>query len=152
MIGIAVFAILVSLAAPQFSNMMRRQELNSQTGLLKSTLAYARNEAISRRKPVYICGAGSASECTTAEDTDWSAGWLVFVDEGSNPDILLKRHKIKTAKISLTANVGELRYNQDGEAGTPVDLTMCTDDKKNSRILRINRVGSIRAIKGNDCS
>jgi len=162
MIAIAIFAILVSVAVPQFNNLMRRQELNSKVSLLKSTLAYARNEAISRRKDVVICGTTDGETC--ADSADWSSGWLVFVDEDTDnvfdtDDLLVRSSAWKSNKskllISSTADPKVVHYNERGESDGGVQAMMVcradTDDDDGDEYMRtfsISNVGSVRVVKG----
>ncbi|SMF43212.1 type IV fimbrial biogenesis protein FimT [Alteromonadaceae bacterium Bs31] len=164
MIGIAVFAILVSLAAPQFTNLMRKQEMKSQASLLKSALAYARNEAISRSSGVNLCGTTDGVSCSKAKN--WSAGWLVYVDDESSTDqyfqsgtdTLLKQNQNKgNSKLSLIASVDVIEYNQFGELdddSANVDLVVCaagtTDAEKAylARTITVTPVGSSRVAAG----
>ena len=159
MLGIAVFAILVSMAAPQFTNLKHRQEMKSQEGLLRSTLAYARNEAISRRKDVYVCGTANGASCVTGKD--WSAGWLVYIDENSSAaldskdTVLKKTQHSKSSKARLMASSASFYYNDAGEAGeSNFHLMLCAgnaaggSDEDKSRTISVNNVGSTRVAKG----
>ncbi|WP_185231904.1 GspH/FimT family pseudopilin [Teredinibacter franksiae] len=164
MMGIALFAILVSMAVPSFEGMMRRQELNAQLGLLNSTLAFARNQAITRKEDVTFCGTADGATCTTS--SNWSAGWLVFVDENSNGNFDVGELVLRSggedggqAKLNVVSAVPlSVRYQASGESETGVStLYLCAGnaetgaDTSKSRTLTVSRVGSTRVAKGATC-
>jgi len=167
MIGIALFSIVVSMAAPSFQNLMRRQELNSQMGLLNSTLAYARNEAISRQQNVAFCASSNGTSCLAASK-DWSAGWLVFIDADNDGiadagETILRRGGEAGGSASLRVadtNPSPLaiRYNQSGERESGVStLWLCAGnadagaDVGKSKTITVSNVGSTRVAKGATC-
>lgn len=80
MITIAMLAILASLAAPSFQQMIVNNRIATDTNLLIGDLNLARGEAIKRGARVTVCASSNGTSCTGA--ADWSAGRLVFVDEG----------------------------------------------------------------------
>lgn len=85
MIGIAVAAILATLAVPSFNQLIARTRLNTQTTELVSALLYARTEALKRNINVTICHtanpAAAAPACNAAVN-GWATGWIVFTDTG----------------------------------------------------------------------
>lgn len=85
MIGIAVAAILATLAVPSFTGLIQRTRLNTQTTELLSALLYARTEALKRNLNVSICHtdnpAAVAPACNAAVN-GWASGWIVFTDTG----------------------------------------------------------------------
>lgn len=79
-IGMAVAAILVSLAVPSLQSYVINTKLSASTNALIGSLNFARSEAIKRGVPVSICPSTNGSICTV---TPWGRGWIVFVDEGT---------------------------------------------------------------------
>ena len=74
MVVIAIVAILAKIAAPSFSDMMRKNRLSAASSALQVSLNLARSEAVKR---------GSDALVTVAANTtagDWANGWTVFVD------------------------------------------------------------------------
>lgn len=80
MITIAIVAILAALAAPSLQQLVINNRIVSDTNLLIGDLALARGEALKRGARVTVCTSSDGATCTGG--TDWSAGRLVFVDEG----------------------------------------------------------------------
>lgn len=76
MITLAVLAIVLSLAAPSFSSMLRDNRASAMSSELQGALQFARAEAVKRRQSVVICrGNAGGTGCDNA--ADWGAGWLV---------------------------------------------------------------------------
>ncbi|WP_082087120.1 GspH/FimT family pseudopilin [Teredinibacter purpureus] len=164
MIGIALLAILTSFAVPSFTGLMRRQELNAQLSLLTSTLAFVRNEAVTRQENIVFCGSPNGSSCTSG--TDWSDGWLVYVDTDDDnildpSEIVLRRGGESGGRSTLnvvTATPQVIKYNSSGEAGIGVSTVyLCSGsaisgaDTDKSRTLSVSNVGSVRVAMGATC-
>lgn len=86
MVTLAITAILMSLAAPSFKHLFERWRVTSAVEQLKSTVYYARSEAIKRGGRVAIQKLpNNTNGCTTAiSNTDWDCGWLVCEDTNEN--------------------------------------------------------------------
>lgn len=72
--GLAMLAVITTLAAPSFSSLVEAQRRQDTAQQLASTLRLARVEAILRSEPVIM----------QALEGDWSRGWQVFVDTNQN--------------------------------------------------------------------
>lgn len=86
-VTMAVFAILVALAAPSFTSVINNNRLTGNANELLSTLQSARMESVRRNAPVVICrnddpDAGNA--CNTGAGA-WP-GWMTFVDADGDGD------------------------------------------------------------------
>jgi len=76
MITLAVAAILASLAAPSFTNIIKNTRLVTQVNNLASGLNFARSESIKRSLSVTLCKSNDDVTCSG----NWENGWLVFED------------------------------------------------------------------------
>lgn len=72
MIAIAMVAVLMAIAAPSFTSFQRNAELTSTANTLFSALTGARSEAIKQGKYALV---------VPADGSNWTSGWVVFVDE-----------------------------------------------------------------------
>lgn len=68
MVTIAVLAIAISIAVPSFSNMIRDNRAESQSGAMATALNLARSEAVKRGENVTV---------SPSTGTNWSGGWEV---------------------------------------------------------------------------
>lgn len=80
-VTIALLAILTTLAIPSFSEMLRQWRRDSATRELTTSLQLARSEAIKTSRQIVICPSTNGTAC--AAGTEWSTGWMVFVDDGA---------------------------------------------------------------------
>ena len=80
-VTIALLTILTTLAIPSFSEMLRQWRRDSATRELTTSLQLARSEAIKTSRQIVICPSTNGTAC--AAGTEWSTGWMVFVDDGA---------------------------------------------------------------------
>ena len=129
MITLAVLAILLALAVPNFTTAVRRSEARSLSDDLLSSLTYSRQQAISTNQCVTICMVtnpqAAAPACRTTGD-DWERGWLVFGNplcdnnpNGLGAEILQIHNGVATggatiAPNSTGANSRLIRFNPLG--------------------------------------
>jgi type IV fimbrial biogenesis protein FimT len=76
LVALAVLAVLMMVAVPGFSSVMKRQRVNAAVTQLRADLAYARAEAVSRSSFVSICASSTGDSCS--ESSDYSTGWIVY--------------------------------------------------------------------------
>ena len=81
-VTLAVFSILVAIAAPSFNAFTDSSRRASEVNNFSGTLAYARSEAIKRNSNVSVCARTSTvgAETCSAVANDWKYGWMVFDD------------------------------------------------------------------------
>jgi type IV fimbrial biogenesis protein FimT len=79
MVAIVVLAVLLGVAAPTFTDVMRNRRLTSQINQLVYSLALTRSEAVKRVNTVTACKSATGSACGTV-GVDWEDGWIVFSD------------------------------------------------------------------------
>ena len=80
LIGIAVLAILLAVAAPSFRATIQNNRLTTQANNFMTALQLARSEALKRSEPVSVC-ASDTSAGTPSCGSDWTQGWIAFVDD-----------------------------------------------------------------------
>jgi type IV fimbrial biogenesis protein FimT len=84
LVVISIVAILAAIATPSFSALIRENRVKTQANDFLSASNYARNESITRSRGVTLCAAnttGGAVPTACGASTDWSKGWMVFVDD-----------------------------------------------------------------------
>lgn len=83
MITITVLAVLLAIAAPSFRSFLVATRLTSEVNGFVADLSFARSEAASRSKRVFVCLAATSTTCATSGD-DWSEGRLIWSDANAN--------------------------------------------------------------------
>jgi type IV fimbrial biogenesis protein FimT len=143
MIVLGVAAILATMAAPAFWNMIQNSRTTTQANELVTAINLARSEAIKRGERVEICSTANPAAGECGGDNDWAAGWLVRVD-GDASDVI--RVWEAPAGLNLAANgtanmvfrsLGE-REN-DGTVTFTLNFDGCTGDRQ--RRIRVNAAG-----------
>ena len=92
MVTLVVAAILLALAIPSFSAMLRKNRAATDISALTNTIAYARSEAVARNKDV--CVAASAANA-------WNSGWEVRIGGSSCDGAVLRVFPAASATATL---------------------------------------------------
>ena len=132
MVTIAVFAIIVMMAAPSFGNMVTKQKLNRDTRALVSAFNLAKSQASVLKRSVAVCpnktladGDYTREQC--AEDTIPSYALLSPADKTDAVDnrvILVALDK----KVTLGASsVTKVLFNEVGSVGTAQQISLCAN-------------------------
>jgi type IV fimbrial biogenesis protein FimT len=162
MIGIALAAIVLTMAVPSFSTAIKNNKVVTTTNELITDINFARGEAVKRGKPVVLCRSASPANATptcSGSANNWGTGWLVFVDTDADSsydsasDILVRVgnpvDKILTLKTNATADQN-LVYNPDGttnEGGNTAIFAVCDDrGKDEGRQVQVNATGRPRLV------
>ena len=149
MIVIGIVAVLMSLAAPSFSNFVKNDRLTTQINTLVGHLAYARSEAILRAQPVGLCASSNGTACLGA----WSEGWLLYVDADNSgsynatTDTILRVNQALSGNNKLTTTLGtNFLYDNRGYAATGTGSFSLCDDRGVSyaKMIVISNTGRVR--------
>lgn len=136
MVTVAVLAILMAIAVPSFSNVMRRSDVSSGSNALLADIAYARSEAVNRHTIVSICPSSNGTSCT--DDKTYETGWIVYTyqngkavantDYVDGTDVLLRSTQARKG-VSMQANSAKpISFGQQGQmipSGTTVAFEVC---------------------------
>ena len=152
LVTLIVLAVLVSIAVPSFTRLIATNRLTSQANGLLADLSRARSEAGARHTPVTVCATQDSATCAGASTTDWSSGWLVFVDADANGVVantadILKVVAPLEGNMSLAsagfANTGFLIYRPFGgfSPQTRGTFTLCIPGDSNGREIDVSAIG-----------
>jgi len=151
MITLAIAAILASIAAPSFSELIKNNRMTTQYNQLLGSLNLARSEAIKRANTVTICN--SSPTC----GGNWHSGWIVFVDENNdgNFDVgeeTIRVHSALSGNNTLSFARDYITYGSDALAtGFTGTFTLCDDrGDSNSKGLRVSNSGRVRHATASD--
>lgn len=122
MVTLAVAAILLGIAVPSFSDMIRNNRLTGAANDLLHSTQLARSEAVKRQLPVVVCATGdSAAQPPSCNDGDFRQ-WIVFVDSDRDwvvdaAETVLERHAAVHDLVTVrTDNDGIISYAPSGFA------------------------------------
>lgn len=156
LVTLAVCAVLSGIAAPAFTQSMRRLQIDTAADALQTSMMLARNEAVVLSCPVFI----------RPDQTSWAKGWEVFRDcDGNalknNPGDVLRKINSLAESIDIRGNSharGYLRFVADGSSRQKngalgmASITICPENILNSpdcQRLTINAAGRVRRWKPN---
>ena len=156
---LVVLAVLLSVGAPSFTNLIRNNRLVSAVYDLRGSLSTARSEALAQRVFVTVCSSNDGASCSGT----WEDGYIAFTDfdgdgtldtGGGGPDdlgFLAEVTGVRDITINLAAAdaSGRLRFDPQGTAlnnnGT---FTVCdVRGAGEARALFLSNAGSARSLE-----
>jgi prepilin-type N-terminal cleavage/methylation domain-containing protein len=158
---LAVAALFLFMAVPQFGRVIAGTQLSSQADLLNGILIYSRAEAVRRDTQVAVCPLNAAlNGCQSAAggSTDWSYGVLVFLDadhSGSYSSTKeLRRLQLKdpgaASSVKVSATPALLTFKEDGHttlnANATISVLSCGNQLKDS--VELSVFGRARVVAG----
>ncbi|PIF27041.1 type IV fimbrial biogenesis protein FimT [Acidovorax sp. 56] len=122
MVVVSIVAILISLAAPNFTPLIEGWRVREPAEQLQTSLQYARSEAIKRGGQVVIQKIpNNTNGCTTASGTrDWDCGWIVCHDINNNgtcnaaEPVLQRVESAGKAHVNRTGGGASIQFNRWG--------------------------------------
>jgi len=135
LIALSIGSILLTIGVPSFKNYILDNRLVTQANRISNDINIARSAAIKYQRQGQIC---ISSDSTTAAPTctggtDWSVGWMVWVDKDRDgiPDapgeIILVAEALSGTTTLTSAALGAISYDSRGFATSTDTLTLCDD-------------------------
>jgi type IV fimbrial biogenesis protein FimT len=149
MITISVAGILMAMAIPSFSDMIRNNRLTTYANELVTSLNIARSEAIKRGVSVSVRKIGGTG-------TYWStSGWNVFVDNDADGTLdtgeeILRTYPALPSPYTLAGNnnfVNFIRYQPNGTSNQMGSFAVCANTTPlayTSKLVIVSNTGRIR--------
>ncbi len=131
LVTIAILAILLSIAVPNFITFLQNSRLVGQTNDLVTSLNYARSEAIKRGVRVSVCSRLNDTTCSGATVFNWDAGWLVFVNLNNDAmvdageTVLQVRQPLENGNTLRTLRRQRVTYQSSGFSGNADTFRLC---------------------------
>jgi type IV fimbrial biogenesis protein FimT len=108
---LAIVAILATLAAPSFADMIRTQRVKAATNDLVSALVFARHEAVKRNTGVTVSRVGAS----------WNNGWTVSYQDGGTQTPRIHPALVQT---SLATTASSVTFGGGGRADVNANFTV----------------------------
>uniref|UniRef100_UPI003566B080 GspH/FimT family pseudopilin n=1 Tax=Pontibacterium sp. TaxID=2036026 RepID=UPI003566B080 len=142
MITLAILAILMTVAVPNFGLFVQTGRMDTIQNRLVASLAQARSEAIRRGGDVTVTFTVSASGGRVTQ-------WLSKDEDGDS----IRQESGSDANVSLTlpADQTTVVFTRDGELSSASNVCFVVDDGDNAtdvRYVQLNAVGRARAWDG----
>lgn len=150
MVTVAVAAVLLSVGVPSFRGVVMDNRMVRDSNQFVASINLARSSAVRFQRNATICTSSNfdAALPTCSGSTDWSNGWIVWVDKDRDgatdaAEILAVHAPIDDSTAFSSANAAQFSYDARGFGVSPADnLTMCDDRSgETGRSIRVNNVG-----------
>lgn len=128
MVTVAILGILVTIAAPSFTDLLRSNRVASATNERVAALSFARSEAIKQRQPIRI----------VRLDGSWAGRWAA---RGSDDKDIRVWDSLPN-NFSVTGPNGDLTFLPDGRSNTSSSFVISLGDT--SRTVSVSATGRIR--------
>jgi type IV fimbrial biogenesis protein FimT len=114
MITLAVAAILLFVAVPNFQVTIQNNRITTQANSLVTAANMARAEAVRRSQDVVLCSSTDGQSCNGG--TDWARGWIIRV--AGNGEVLREWGRL-AGQPSMSSSNGhsQVAFQRDGTAG-----------------------------------
>lgn len=168
MITLTVAAILLAVAVPSFTDIIRNNRLTAASNDLLRSTQLARSEAVKRQTPVVVCAATDAMAAQPTCSKGAFSQWIVFVDadgdwvpDNNAAEPVIDRHGALASTVTVrNDNDGIVSYAATGfarpaGAKTPSQNIVICDQRGNksigtystARALVIGATGRIHVTK-----
>ncbi len=161
LVVIAILGVLAALAAPSFTETIKRYRVNSIRDNMTSAIQLARSEAIRRRQQISLIRIGSCSGVTLATVNDWDCGWEVGLDANSDgdfsdaSDLVLQSFSVPTGfrlAHGATAASASMLVTRFGQPGTSSERFVITPPEgttfSETKVICFYPGGRVRSTKG----
>ncbi|WP_211829074.1 GspH/FimT family pseudopilin [Kistimonas asteriae] len=162
LVSMGIVIILVAAAGPAISDWVLKNRVDAEVASLRSALAYARSEALSRNMWVTIRENGARD--TTAPKSMWNGGWQLFTDQDNDGFLLATAGEemlrarvtnIEDLSIEWSRDITRLSYGPRGvtNGGSQNTIRYCVADDTDhafAKGISINAIGRTRIVRGSD--
>lgn len=136
LVTVTVAGILLTIAVPSFSFIIRETQLTTQTNEFISHLKFARSEAVKRNTAVRVR--------SSDDSTDWSDGWQVEVV--ASAEVLRQSQALDVGVLS--GDVSQVSFDSSGFAVTGTAFELCGNDGTSARTIEIAGSGRVDVVSG----
>lgn len=131
LIALAILALLVGFALPGFNGAVAASHSSSTRAALLATLTRAVSQSALTAQHVVVCS--SRDQATCSGESDWSGGWIAFVDLDQNRapgpgERQILSQAALDPRVRLATSRGRTRLvfqPNGGNAGSNVTFTLC---------------------------
>ena len=157
MIVVAIFGVLLALAAPPLTDFLEDAQARQNTNEFMSSLLLARSEAVTRNQTVSICTADGTAPTVCNTSKDWHDGWISFEDLDADGvrdvgEELIGQHSgLDDTSVVTTVNFDDfVTYLPSGGVSSAGTFSLCVGDAS-ARQITVNATGRPRLTEGS-CS
>ena len=151
LVTLAIAVIVLSVGVPTFRGVVADNGMVADTNRFVASINLARSSAVRYQRNAVICASTSwnASTPTCTGGTDWSNGWVVFVDKDRDnaidaDEVIAVNEPLSDNRSFASGAVASFSYNARGFVDNADNLTLCDNRSgETGRQIRINAAGRI---------
>jgi len=117
MITLVIAAILIAVAAPNFSAMTQNNRISAQTNQIITAFTFARSEAVKRSATINVTATNPIAT------DEWGAGWTVSIAGGADLKIFPPLEGSST--LDSNGNISTFQYLPIGRASVTGTFDLC---------------------------
>ena len=144
MITIAILAIVLSIAAPSFRDILLNNRINTAAQELQAAVQIARSEAVKLKQTVTVCAANDDFDACE-KTTDWTQGWLLILKDNE----VLKIWTVSDG-LNITGPEDGIVVKGSGMLGVAVEISAqkksCSSGVKQT--VKVGLTGIVKMEKG----
>ena len=154
-VTMAIAAIVLGVGVPTFGNVMADNGMATNANRFVSSINLARSSAVRFQRNAIICASSNYNATTPTCDTgtDWSDGWIVYVDK--DRDGAVDADEVQSVFEPMSDNVtfasgtvASFTYDARGFVNNGDNLTLCDNRTgEMGRQVRINAAGRVSVIR-----
>ncbi len=147
LVAVAVTIIVLVIAVPNFTGVVRSNKLTSAVNDFVSALHLTRSEAV-RAGGATICATDNQADCNS---TDWHDGWIVFSDFNSDgvrdtDEPIIRASDALPTSVTINADSPVITYGRNGflsKPGATESIVFCNEGAKDleGREVKVNSAG-----------
>ena len=140
MITVALAAILLTAAVPNFNSMVQNNRISTEANQFITAMNLARSEAIKRRANIDVVATDASDS-----NNEWGAGWSVVVNGGAT----LRTFPALQGGIALNSgtDVTTFQYQPSGRANATDALLLCDNRTgETGRQITVSATGRIAVV------
>jgi len=149
MITLAIVAIVVSVGVPSFRAIIMDNRLVSQTNQFVRSINLTRSAAVRYQRSATLCISANydAAIPTCSAGTDWSNGWIIWVDKDRDAvtdanEVVSVFPPLAESTTFTSAAASSFSYSARGFILAGDDLSVCDDRSgETGRLIRVNPTG-----------
>ncbi len=152
LVALGIAALLVAVGIPNMRAMIMDNRIISEANHFVATINAARSSAVRYQRPAIVCSTANfdAAVPTCSGSTDWSNGWIVWVDKNmdatTTADEVIAVSPPVSGSVSMTSgSANRFSYDARGFGTAAADTISFCDDRsgETGRVIRVNAAGRV---------
>ena len=160
MVTLAIASILLSVGVPGFRSVIMDSRMVRDSNQFVASINLARSSAVRFQRSATVCTSANFNAVlpSCSGSSDWSQGWVVWVDKDRDGaidanEILSVQEPIDSRTTFSATNAALFSYDARGFGSSPADELMLCDNRsgETGRRIRVNAAGRTH-VKQQGCS